>query len=163
MTISLPRVFLAAGALLIALVLQGTVLARLPLPGGQPNLVLVLVVAIALLSGASVGMAFGFSAGLVSDLVSDHPAGVLALCFLIVGFGVGLVNSHSERSLLFPLGVTAVAAFISYLGYAALLELLNHPVDLQQLPGTVLYDVLLAPFVVPVVGAVARRLAIVLR
>ncbi len=36
---------------------------------------------------AGAGMAFGFAAGLIADLGSAHPAGVLALCWL----GVGLV------------------------------------------------------------------------
>lgn len=145
---------------LLALVLQESVLARLPLPGGDPNLLLVLVLAVALVAGASVGMATGFAAGLLADLDSAHPVGVLALCFGLAGFLAGLLDADSRRSVLRPLLVVAVGAAGTYLGYVGLLALLHRPAagGLPDLPTTVLYDVMLTPFVVPVVAAVARRL-----
>jgi rod shape-determining protein MreD len=121
----------------------------------------VLVVGIALAGGVTAGMAAGFGAGLLADLLSAHPAGVLALCFALVGFLVGLLDTSSERSLFWPVAVTAVAAGGSYLVYAAIMSLLNAGVGgfgLGLLPTTVLYDVMLTPFVVPVVAALARLL-----
>lgn len=157
-TASPLRISLTMMALVLAIALQGTLLARLPLPGSAPNLILVLVVAVALAGGASAGMAAGFTAGLLADLLSAHPAGVLALCFALVGFAVGLLETSSERSMFWPLVVTAVAATGSYLAYAAIMGLLSDGFSLQALPATVLYDVMLTPFVVPVVAAVTRRL-----
>ena len=58
------RVVFPAAAVLVAVVLQTTLLDRLPFPGGAaPDLVLVLVVTLALASGPMVGMLIGFCAG----------------------------------------------------------------------------------------------------
>ena len=153
----------AAGAVAapLAVALQGTLIARLPLPGGGPNLVLVFVVGVALAAGATAGMAAGFGAGMLADLLSAHPVGVLALCFALVGFMVGLLDTSSERSIFWPVVVTALAAAGSYLAYAAVMSLLRSgstSSTLGVLPETVLYDVMLTPFVVPVIAVVARRL-----
>lgn len=161
MTLSPARVLVAGFALVFAVLLQGTLIARLPLPGAGPNLLLVLVVGVALAGGAGAGMAAGFGGGLFADLLSAHPAGVLALCFALVGFAVGLLETSSDRSVFWPVLVTGVAAAGSYLIYAGIMSLLHSgPMGstLDVLPATVLYDVLLAPFVVPVVGLVARRM-----
>lgn len=84
------RVAAALAALLTALLLQATVVGPLtsPVPASLPAL---LVAAIALVDGPGSGLAFGFAAGLIADLGSEHPAGVLALCWL----GVGLVCGRS--------------------------------------------------------------------
>jgi rod shape-determining protein MreD len=149
-----------SAAVVLAIVLQGSLLARLPLPGGEPSLLLVLVLAVALAAGASAGMAAGFGTGLLADLGSAHPVGVLALCFGLAGFLAGLLDADSQRSVIRPLVVVAVGAAGTYLAYAGLLTLLNRPAagGLADLPSTVVYDVMLTPFVVPVVAAVARRL-----
>jgi rod shape-determining protein MreD len=146
-------------ATVLAVVLQESLLARLPLPGGSPNLLLVLVVAVALAAGASAGMATGFATGLLADLSSAHPVGLLALCFGLAGFLAGLLDADTERSVVRALVVVAVAAGGTYLIYVGLLGLLHRPPagGLADLPSTVLYDVMLTPFVVPVVAAVARR------
>jgi rod shape-determining protein MreD len=147
-------------AVVLAVVLQGSVLSRLPLPGGSPNVLLVLVVAVALAAGASAGMAVGFGTGLLADLSSAHPVGVLALCFGLAGFLAGLLDADTERSVVRALAVVAVAAAGTYAIYVGLLDLLNRSPagGLADLPSTVLYDVMLTPFVVPVVAAVAHRL-----
>jgi rod shape-determining protein MreD len=147
-------------ATVLAIVLQESLLARLPLPGGRPNLLVVLVLAIALAAGASAGMATGFAAGLLADLSSAHPVGVLAVCFGLAGFLAGLLDADTERGVLRSLVVVGVGAAGTYLIYVGLLALLQRPSagGLADLPSTVLYDVMLTPFVVPVVAAVARRL-----
>ena len=99
----------AALAILVAVILQAAVLSRLPLPGGPPNLVLVLVIAIGLAAGGSAGLAAGFGAGLLTDVLSDHPVGVLALCFALAGFVAGLLEADVRRSVLLPVVVVAVA------------------------------------------------------
>jgi rod shape-determining protein MreD len=144
----------------LAIVLQESLLARLPLPGGSPNLLLVLVLAVALAAGVSAGMVTGFGTGLLADLSSAHPAGVLALCFGLAGFLAGLLDADTRRSVVRPLVVVGVGAAGTYLGYLGLLALLNRPAagGLADLPSTVLYDVMLTPFVVPVVAAAVRRL-----
>jgi rod shape-determining protein MreD len=155
-----PGVAALSAAVLLAVVLQESLLARLPLPGGSPNLLLVLVLAVALQTGASAGLATGFVTGLLADLASAHPVGVLALAFGLAGFVAGLLDADTERSVLRPLVVVGIGAAGTYLIYAGLLALLRRPAagGLADLPSTVVYDVMLTPFVVPVVAAVARRL-----
>lgn len=153
--------FAVALAVVAAVVLQSAVLARLPLPGGAPSLVLVLVVAVGLSGGASAGLATGFGAGLVTDLLSAHPVGVLALCFALAGFLAGLLEADVERTVLLPMVVVAVATVGVHLAYLGVLGLLGLSAagGIAELPGTAAYDVMLTPFVVPLVAAAARRLA----
>jgi rod shape-determining protein MreD len=151
----------AAIAIVTAVILQAAVLARIPLPGGQPSLVLVLVVAIGLTAGGSAGLAAGFGAGLLTDLLSDHPVGVLALCFALAGFLAGLLEADVQRSVLLPVVVVAVATAGVYLTYLGVLGLLGRSTadGASSILGTVAYDVVLTPFVVPLVAAVTRWFA----
>jgi rod shape-determining protein MreD len=151
----------AALAILVAVVLQAAVLSRLPLPGGPPNLVLVLVIAIGLAGGGSAGLAAGFGAGLLTDLLSDHPVGVLALCFGLAGLLAGLLDADVRRSVLLSVVVVAVLTGAVYLTYLGVMGLLGQPVadGVAGVLGTIAYDVVLTPFVVPLVTAVTRRFA----
>jgi rod shape-determining protein MreD len=151
----------AALAILVAVVLQAAVLSRLPLPGGQPNLVLVLVIAIGLAGGGSAGLAAGFGAGLLTDVLSDHPVGVLALCFALAGFLAGLLDVDVRRSVLLSVVVVAVLTGAVYLTYLGVMGLLGQPVadGVAGVIGTIAYDVVLTPFVVPLVMAVTKRFA----
>lgn len=82
------RVAAALAALITAQLLQATLVAPVTLPV-PVSLSAVLVAAVALTSGPGTGMAFGFATGLLADLSSRHPAGVLALCWLAVGLIAG--------------------------------------------------------------------------
>ena len=85
------RVVAAVTAIVTALLLQASVLApaTVPIPVSLPA---VLVAAIALVDGPATGMSMGFATGLMADLGSTHPAGVLALCWLGVGLLAGLAG-----------------------------------------------------------------------
>jgi rod shape-determining protein MreD len=90
------RLAAATAAIVTALVLQATFVA--PLAGSAPvSLLAVLVAAVALVSGPGTGIAFGFTAGLLADLGSEHPAGVLALVWLGVGILSGLLGDRLHR------------------------------------------------------------------
>lgn len=159
-----PRVLLAGLLVVTAVVVQTTVLVRLNLPYGRPDLIVVIVAAIALAAGPGAGAAVGFAAGLSADLLADHPAGMLALVFCLVGYAAGLLPDAAERGPLLPLLVVALASVAVLIGFAALLGLIGSPrldwrVVAASLPGAVAYDVILAVFVVPVVAALHRRLS----
>lgn len=87
------RLLAAATAALTVLVLQATLIAPVsqPVPVSLPA---VLVGAVALVDGAGTGLAFGFVLGLLADLGSNHPAGVLALCWMGVGIACGTVAAR---------------------------------------------------------------------
>lgn len=157
------RVLLGVVTLVTALLLQTTVLARLPLPGGPPDLLLVVVVAFAVAEGPLSGTVTGFAAGLLADLGSDHELGRLALVYVLVGYGAGLLATDRPRSVLLPFGAVAAAAFTAVSVYALEGLLLADPritgaAFWRSLAGTVTYSVLLTPFVVPIVGLLLRRL-----
>jgi len=170
--VTLRRFLLGAVTVVVALLLS-VVLTRLPLPGGAPDLLLVLVVAFALAEGPLSGTITGFVAGLLADLGADHELGRSALVYTLVGYAAGLVHDaptfaaglsgRRARSPLLPLVVVAVAAAAGVTVYAAVGFLLGDDrVTLdaytQSLVATVAYCVLLTPFVVPVIGILVRRL-----
>ena len=158
------RVLFAVLLLVVALAVQVAVLARLPLPGATPDLVLLAVVSLALAHGPGFGLVAGFAAGLGSDLVppADHAVGRWALVLTIVGYFAGLAQGETRRSAFVPLFVVAVSAAASVLLYAGLGALINDPhitwrAVTEILPTAVLYDVVLSAFVVPAVLRLADR------
>jgi rod shape-determining protein MreD len=159
------RIFAAIAAVLTLLPVQHSVIARLPLPGIGPDVLVVLVVAVALARGPVVGMVMGFCTGLAADLAppADHTLGRLALAYCVAGYLAGLLADEAERSAFAPMIVVALIAVFVVGTYAALGALLGDARITvaalgRTLPSSVLYDVVLTPFVVPLVGAVVRRL-----
>src|SRR4051795_3590007 len=144
--------------------LQVTLVNRIPLPNGRPDLVLLVVIALALVRGPESGAVAAFVAGLVSDIAppADHTFGRVALAYAVVGYAAGLLEDAEERSV--PTTVLVVAgagalAVVAYAGVGALLgdERITVTALRNSIAATVIYDVVLAPFVVPVVSAAARR------
>lgn len=155
------RFLLGAVVVLTALLLQ-TALSALPLPGAAPELLVVVVVAFALAEGAFSGAVTGFVAGLSADLLADHSLGRMALVLAVVGHVAGQVHDDTERSTLLPFAVVAAAAAGAVLLFAAEGVLLADPrisgaAVVRSLASSVPYAVVLTPFVVPLVGALTRR------
>jgi len=84
----------------VALALQVTLFARLPLPGATPDLVLLVVVGLALSHGPAFGLVLGFAAGLASDLVppADHEIGRWAFVLTLLGYLAGSARDDSRPS-----------------------------------------------------------------
>jgi rod shape-determining protein MreD len=152
--------WVAAASLAIALVVQLSVLNGLRLPGGGvPDLILVLVAALAMAEGPVMGMITGFVTGLCLDLAPPGSAAVgqYALVFCLVGWAAGRLSpvaSHSGRQS----GGLVAAALLAIVVAAA--EVLSAAVSLLVAPGTVAlsqvrlvlpstigYDLVLCPFV----------------
>jgi rod shape-determining protein MreD len=158
------RLLLSVVLLLAALVLQLTVLDRLPLPGGvAPDLVLLVVVALSLSGGPLAGAIGGFCAGLALDVAppSDHLIGMYALVFCLVGYFCGMVSAELDRSVLLPLAAAALGAAGGaglYAGAGIVFGLpdVTGSAVRHVLPLSVLYDVLLSPFVLYAVALCFR-------
>jgi rod shape-determining protein MreD len=162
----LNRMLLATPLVIVALVIQVSVLARLHLPGAVPDLVLLTVVALALVYGHVGGCLIGFGAGLLSDLAppADHAAGRYALVLCVIGYLAGLARPENGRvkSATGPMAVVVAAAIGSTLLYALVGALVGDTAARHVGLGGLLftaavYDLLLAPFVVPALMALARR------
>ncbi|MDH6125163.1 rod shape-determining protein MreD [Kitasatospora sp. GP82] len=160
------RIPLAAVLLMIGLVIQVSVLGRLQLPGATPDLLLLMVVGLALVYGPTGGCLVGFAAGLLADVAppSDHAIGRYALVLCLMGYAAGLLRPDGgrQRSAVSALLVVAGAAVLSTLLYAVVGALVGDSaarhVGLTGLVfSALLYDLLLAPFVVPAVMLLARR------
>lgn len=160
------RTLLSVTLVVVALVVQVTVLARLQLPGAVPDLLLLVVVALALVYGHTGGALIGFGAGLLADLAppADHAAGRYALVLCLIGYLAGLAKPDSGqlRTALGPMVVVVGAAVTTTLLYAGVGALVGDTaarhVGLTNLVVTsAIYDLLLAPFTVPLIMALARR------
>ncbi|MCW2909116.1 MAG: rod shape-determining protein MreD, partial [Actinomycetia bacterium] len=160
------RAAFSAGLLLLAILIQLTVLGSVRLPGGAgPDLVLVVVVALALTGGPLEGMLGGFCAGLALDVAppATHLVGQYALVFCLVGYAAGRVGSNLDESAWVPIGVVAAGSALGELLFALTGMIFGNP-DItwsaigRVLPASVVYDVLLSPFVLYVVVR-ARALA----
>lgn len=151
--------------LAVALLLQVTVLPYATVAGVAPNLILVVVVACALARGSEFGATVGFAAGLLMDLAppADHVAGRWALALVLVGFLAGRVRNDAEHSVLARFVTVAACSFVGASVYAmsgVVLEEHTWPMaDMLQVVGvSVVWDVLMAPIVLPLVAAALVRL-----
>jgi rod shape-determining protein MreD len=160
------RILLSTSLIVVALVVQVSVLARLHLPGAVPDLLLLTVLGLAMVYGHVGGALIGFGAGLLADLAppADHAAGRYALVLCVIGYLAGLIKPENGqlKSATGPMVVVVAAAVGSTLLYAGVGALVGDTaarhVGLGGLLFTAaLYDLLLAPFVVPGIMALARR------
>jgi rod shape-determining protein MreD len=148
-----------------AAIVQVVVVNRIPLPYGVPDLLLLIVIGVALAAGSQEGSVVGFCAGFVADVMppAAHIAGRLAFAYTIVGYLVGLLADPEETPVLTTLLVVVAGSAGAVLLYAGLGGLLGDvrvtpSATLHSLIATVVYDVVLAAFVVRPVAALTRRL-----
>jgi rod shape-determining protein MreD len=149
------RAALSAALLVVALVLQLTVVNRLPLPGaGGPDLVLLLVVALGLSGRPATGAVTGFCAGLCLDIAppGSYLIGEYALVFCLIGYLCGRLSEYVNRSalvtILAAMGVSAAGeALYATIGLAVSNPQVTWASVRHVLPPSVLYDVALSPFV----------------
>ena len=150
-----------APLVLLAVVLQTTLVTRLPLPGAEPDLVLVLTAAVGLVRGPRAAMLTGLAGGLLVDLSSDHELGRLALAYVVAGVLAGLLQDDVGSALVVPLVAGAGAALAAVLVFAGEGVLLGDPrvtgsALLRSAVSLVPYCAALTPVVVPLVAALAR-------
>jgi len=153
------RVLVLGGVIVAALLLESTVLAPFRVGGVRPDLLVITVVAVAMASGPTTAACFGFSAGLLADLLFARPVGVSALVYTCAGFGVGLVRVYVVASRawvhLALAGAASLAAAWSSGLVMRVLDLSSWGFVGRSGPLVALYNLLLAPVVYPLV----RRLA----
>lgn len=157
------RTLVSVLALLVTLLLQLTVLNRLPLPGGAaPDLMLVTVAALAVTGGPMAGTLTGFFGGLALDIAppGSHLAGSHALVFCLVGYCCGVAGRFGERAPASEVALTAAGAVAGEalqagLGLMVSDPQVSWPIIRGVLPAAVAYELLLSPFVLWLVGAAA--------
>ncbi len=158
----LSGVYLAAGVLVLAVLLQATVLTRLRLVGNAANLVLVVVVCWNLIRGQTEGILWGFAAGLGLDLAAGLPLGTSSLALMITcPLAVLGKNSVFPGSLTLPVLLVLLATPV--FGWTVLLTktLLGLPVDwlattLYVIGPEAALNMALTPLVYPLLRWLAR-------
>ena len=155
----------------VTVIVQLTIVDRIAFPGGAgPNLVLLVVAALALAGGPLTGVLTGFWAGLALDVAppGSHFVGQNALVFCLIGYACGLLADDSSgdaaeqgHTALFEIVVTAAGAVCGEVLAALLGVMLSDPrvtwpAIRNVLPAAVAYDVLLCPFVLYAVAAALR-------
>ena len=162
---SVVRATIVTVLVVLAVALQVGPFADLALGGVVPDLTLLVVVGAAIVRGPEYAALVGFAGGLLLDLAppADHTAGRWALAFVVVGYLAGLVRHDARASALAAVVVVAASSFVATSLFALSGLVLGDPGVsiagvLHVLPLTVLYDVLLTPFVVPAAVVLLDRL-----
>jgi rod shape-determining protein MreD len=163
------RALVSVVVVAFTVVLQLTVVDRIAFPGGAgPDLVLLVVAALALAGGPMAGVLTGFLAGLALDVAppGSHFVGQNALVFCLVGYVCGLLaetqdEAEQGHTALFEIVVTAAGAVLGEALLALLGVMLSDPrvtwpAITHVLPAAVAYDILLCPFVLYAVAAALR-------
>jgi rod shape-determining protein MreD len=159
------RALAVTAVVALAVVLQVGFFAHLDYNGVVPNLALLVVVSAALVRGPEFAAGLGFLTGLAIDLAppSNHIAGRWALALVVVGYLAGRVRHDAASSAVAAVIAVAASSFVGTSLFALSGMVLRDPgipvgAALQVIPVAVVYDVLLTPFVLPLVMRVFRRL-----
>jgi rod shape-determining protein MreD len=83
---------------LIALVLQTSILLHLSIAGVTPDVMLLVAAAAGIAGGPDRGAVVGFASGLAIDLFLQTPLGLSALVFSLVGYFAGLLTTGILRA-----------------------------------------------------------------
>jgi rod shape-determining protein MreD len=95
--VSLLTVARVGLAVFVASIFQASALSSVEMLGAAPDLLLVVVVAIALLRGSIAGAAAGFLGGLLIDLVTMSTLGVSSLLLTAAGYWAGRYGETTGR------------------------------------------------------------------
>lgn len=154
-----------AAMLIVALTLQVGLFSQLAVAGVVPNLVLLVVIGAAIIRGPEYAAILGFVGGAMIDLAppADHTAGRWALAFVIAAYLAGLVRRDADESAVAAVLTVAGCSFVATSVFALSGLVLGDPgVTVARaftvVPLSVLYDVVVAPVVIPLVVAAFRRL-----
>jgi len=162
---SAVRALVAFLAVCVAVVLQVSVFPHLAWQGVVPNLCLLVVVGAALTRGPQFAAVLGLVAGVALDLAppADHVAGRWALALVVVGYLAGRMRQDVRPSAIAVVATVAASSFVGSSIFALSGLVLRDPgLDVSGLLEVILaavgWDVLLTPFVLPLVMGMFLRL-----
>ena len=87
----------AAALLFVASIVQVSIFSQVHVLGGEPQIVLVTVAAVALLRGALAGAVGGFCAGLLVDTATLGQLGLTSLVLTVAGYWIGRYGETTGR------------------------------------------------------------------
>ncbi|MHB0976546.1 MAG: rod shape-determining protein MreD [Candidatus Aquicultorales bacterium] len=146
--------FASMAMLILALLLQASIVPRVAIAGVQPDVVLIVVVLIGFSEGSVNGGLFGFGGGLLQDLLlGGQVVGLSAFSKSVVGFISGLVErTIFVENVLLPMGAILVASVVNEFTYAGFNFILGEQVGLSKLffdiaLPTAVYNALVMPLI----------------
>lgn len=152
--------YLSLPFLVVAVILQSTLMPELQVRGGRADLLFMLVLSWTLLAGTEEGIVWALVGGALQDLVTGMPVGTSALALVIVMYGVGLVIRDVGRAnVLIPPLAAGGGTAVYHLLLMGLYAVLGRPASLGYnllnvtLP-TVLFNTILVLPVFRVMGVV---------
>ncbi|MCC7450317.1 MAG: rod shape-determining protein MreD [Anaerolineae bacterium] len=152
--------YISLPILIIAAILQSTVIPEIRIGGGGPDLIVMLVIAWALLAGVEEGTVWALIGGVVQDLLNGTPTGTSALALVVLVFVITLaIRPVNRKNLIVPPLVAAVGTVLYHVMLMALLTVVGRPVSISYtlpyvtLP-TVLFNTVLMLPVFRVMGAI---------
>jgi rod shape-determining protein MreD len=155
----------AAGAktavsLFFAVVVQVTIVSAIGIFGGSPDLILVLLVAVALFKGSTFGAFAGFWAGFLLDVALLETLGFTSLLLTLLGFWIGRYGETTGRGRAHaPLLSVAVATVLYAVGGLILHFMLGDPASARlTLVDSLLPELVLNLLLAFPVFALCRRL-----
>lgn len=156
--------YIGIPVLILAAILDVTLMAEFRIGGGAPDLVFMLVVSWALLSTLQEALVWAVVGGVVKDALSVAPLGTSALGMVLVVFlADSLFGTVRRTNLLIPLPVIAVGTVIYHLAILAVLQIVGYGLPVGEgllyvtLP-TMVYNMLLILPVFRVMGLVQQWL-----
>jgi len=121
--------YLSLPILVVAAILQSTVVPAIRIGGGGPDLILMAVLSWMLLADTQEGIVWAMVGGIVQDLISGIPTGTSALALVVVAFGVNLtLGSVARNNLILPPVVAVLGTVVYHLILIVLLSILGRNV-----------------------------------
>ena len=122
-----------APLVLVAAVVQVTIVTGTRLLGSEPDLLLVTVVCVALVAGSIPGAVAGFAAGLLVDVMTLGTLGTTSIVLTLAGYWAGRYGETTGRGRAYaaPLAAAAIS-LLAGIGGLALHFLLGQPVSARD-------------------------------
>ena len=161
-----PGAFVRSGLLvLLCVILQISGFDQLHLFGGTPDLVPLVVAAVAFYAGSTAGAVTGFCTGLLLDLAVGVNLGASSLVLTAVGYGVGRYSDQRDVShglLPIPVAAAATAGYLAAFAAVSFMLETAPQVSLLVLRDVVIVTLLNVAIALPFFGLVRRVLRPVL-
>jgi rod shape-determining protein MreD len=118
---------------LLAAVVQVTVVTGIRVLGAEPDLLLVTIVCVALVAGSLPGAIAGFAGGLVVDVMTLGTLGTTSIVLTLAGYWAGRYGETTGRSRAYapPLAAFAIS-LLAGIGGVALHFLIGQPVSARE-------------------------------
>ena len=140
--------YLSLPILVIAAILQSTVVPEIRIGGGGPDLILMAVLSWMLLADTEEGIIWAMVGGIVQDLISGIPTGTSALALVFVAFAANLAFGPLARNnVVIPPIAVALGTVLYHLILAVLLSILGRNVAFVYMLVYVTFPTVLFNFV----------------